>query len=202
MIFMLQLLQSNQNNTTFPWETIVAIIGALAWFAPWVYDVLQKPDLKGKLISFNSNKGTYENGGKVQEGLLYFLSVSLISLHKQFNIKEIKIFIKYPNDDKEHNVKVIWARKSNWVDSVGKKYELVMPNNEFLSFISTLPKDESRKSYITFFVDKGTIEDFDYIKLELTPYRGNTKTINFNMKDIDPNLMLWDENVWKEVMPQ
>ena len=197
MNYMFQLLQSNQNTTTFTWETIVAIIGALAWLAPWVYDVLQKPKLKGKLISQNMNKGYFRD----KEGLLYFLSVSIISLRKQFNIKEIKIKIKYPNDDKEYNGVVCWFRKSFWVDAEGKKYELVIPNNEFLSYISTLPKDDSRKSYITFFVDKGTMEEFDYVKLEFTPYRGNTQIINFNKKDINSNLMLWDENVWKEVVP-
>ncbi len=61
MNYIFQLLQSNQNTTTFTWETIVAIIGALAWLAPWVYDVLQKPKLKGKLISQNMNKGYFRD---------------------------------------------------------------------------------------------------------------------------------------------
>ncbi|MDP1615628.1 MAG: hypothetical protein Q8L68_07500 [Methylococcales bacterium] len=189
-------LQNNQGATGFTWETLetfAAIFGALAWAAPWIYEALQKPTIKGKLISQHMNKGFFIN----KEGLLYFLSISIISLRKQFNIKEIKVKVKYAGDDKEYNGTVCWFRKSLWVDSDGKKVELVIPNNEFLGFMSTLPKDDSRKCYITFLVDKGTVEEFDYLKLEFIPYRGNTQTLKFNRKDIDPNLMLWDDNIWK-----
>ena len=192
------LLQNSQGATNFTWETVVAIIGALAWLAPWVYEVLQKPTLKGKLISQHMNKGFYTD----KEGLLYFLSVSIISLRKQFNIKEIKIKVKYPGDDKEYNGTMCWFRKSTWVDSEGKQIELRIPSDEFLGFMSTMPKDNSRKCYVTFLVDKGTMEEFDYVKLEFIPYRGNIQTIKFDKKDINPNLMLWDDNIWiRKVAP-
>jgi hypothetical protein len=165
----------------------VAIIGALAWI-PWVFEKIQRPTLKGRLFNQNMKED--------KEGLLYLLNLSVTSLRKQFVIKEIKIGVKYSGDKKEYNGIIHWLDESFWEDTNGNKARLKIPINEFLGFMNTIPKDDSCKGYITFFVDKGTVEEFEYINIEFIPYHGNVQTIRFNQKEIDSNLFFWDDTIW------
>ncbi|SRR6266511_4364673 len=180
-------LQNNACSGGFTWETVVAIIGALAWL-PWVFEKLQKPKLEGRLLNQNMKKD--------KEGLLYLLNLSITSLRKQFTIKEVRIGVKYPGDKKEYNGIIRWLNDSFWEDPNGIKARLKIPSNEFLGFMNKIPKDDSYKCHITFFVDKGTVEEFEYISIEFTPYSGSTQTIRFNRNEIDSKLFFWDDTIW------
>jgi hypothetical protein len=172
-------------------EAIIAFVGALAWL-PILYDKLRVPVLKGKLISYHMKKGIYDQ----HEGLLYFLSVSMISLHNQFEIKKIKIKVKYSGDETEYSGKVFWSSDYLWDDSNGNKLKTIIPAGEFIEFISAFPKDSSQRFHVTFLVDKGMEEKFDSIKFEFYPYDGEKQIVQFNQKDLDFSLMLWDDTIW------
>ena len=130
-----------EQKSTVSWETLIAILGALAWI-PWLFDKFSSTKIFGNIISYVVNEGNF-NGKK---GLLYYFKLSISCLNKNFNIKTFEVYVKYPNNEKYFKGNVFWARTSRWTIENGKPgKDLKLPNENFLGFINVLEMDKSNE---------------------------------------------------------
>jgi hypothetical protein len=176
------------------WETILAIIGALAWI-PWIYDKATPSKIYGHLISNVMNQGNFNN----KDGTLHFIKLSLTCMNKNFNVHKTTIRVKYINNDTWYNGKTFWARRSSWVidptQNISK--QLVIPNEDFLGFTNMFEKDKSKFYYLTFLVEKDILEEFEIIGIDFEDPNGTTRTVEFRSENIDTNNILFDDSIWR-----
>lgn len=181
-------------NSNISWETVIAIVGALAW-VPWIYEKLTPAKLYGSLISNLSNQGTFNT----KFGTLHFLKLSISCINKNFNVVDCSIKIKYFNNEKKYDGSIFWARTSRWsMDPQGRVTKnLVIPNEEFLGFVNMLEKDKSVFYYLTFIVEKNTLEEFEEINIKLKNPQGKEKYIKFKSSELNPDKILFDDKIWQ-----
>lgn len=189
--FLIATITNQKSNIS--WETIIAIIGALAWF-PWLFDKLSSSKIYGNVISYILNSGKFND----KEGLMYFFKLSISCINKNFNIKSINIFVKYPNSSEWKKGSIFWARTSSWVINNGQPTkQLTLPNDNFLGFINVLEKDKSNFYYLTFLVEHPQLEEFEKIKFEFINHKNYKKSFEILHKEINGDKMLFDDNIWK-----
>lgn len=182
-----------EQKNIISWETVIAVIGALAWI-PWIFEKLSRSKIYGNVISYILNSGKFNN----KEGLMYFFKLSISCINKNFNIKSINILVKYPNSDEWKKGSVFWARTSSWVINNGEpSKQLTLPNDNFLGFINVLEKDKSNFYYVTFLVEHNQIEEFEKIKFEFINHKGDKKSFEILSKEINGDKMLFDDSIWK-----
>lgn len=182
-----------EQKNIISWETIIAVIGALAWI-PWIFEKLSRSEIYGNVISYILNGGKFNN----KEGLMYFFKLSISCINKNFNIKSINILVKYPNSDEWKNGSVFWARTSSWVINNGEpSKQLTLPNDNFLGFINVLEKDKSNFYYVTFLVEHNQLEEFEKIKFEFINHKDDKKSFEILSKEINGDKMLFDDSIWK-----
>jgi hypothetical protein len=176
------------------WETIIAVIGALAWI-PWVYDKFTPSKLYGSIISNFTNQGRFNT----KSGTMHFLKLSISCINKNFNVSECSIEIKYLNNDEIYHGNIFWARTSRWsMDPQGTIHKnLIIPNEEFLGFVNMFEKDKSVFYYLTFIVEKATLEEFEVINITFKNPKGKKRSIEFKNSDINPDKVLFDDNIWQ-----
>lgn len=182
-----------EQSANVPWETIVAILGALAWL-PWIFEKLSSSKIYGNIISYVFNSGKFNN----KEGLIYFFKLSISCINKNFNIKSVDIFVKYPEKNEWLKGSIFWARTSTWVIENGKpSKQLTLPNDNFLGFINVLEKEKSKFYYLTFIVEHNILEDFEKIKFEFINHKNEKKSFEISQSDINGDRMLFDDNIWR-----
>ena len=169
-------------------------IGAAAWFAPWVFKKLSKPSLEGKLVSHYENSGTF-NG---EPCLMHFLAINVISLGGNFNIKNIQISLTYKGSSSIYEGDLFWARQNLWVNRAGDYFELRLQPEDTLPFVGTMPQDITKKIYLTFRVDKATLEDFQEIQINFIDH-SNVQSVIKVEHPINGDQILWDDRIWKRI---
>lgn len=175
------------------WETIIAIVGALAWI-PWIFDKFTPSKIYGSIISNFINQGRFSN----KSGTLHFLKLSISCINKNFNVSECAIEVKYINNPSKYIGNIFWARTSTWaMDPQGTIHKnLQIPHEEFLGFVNMFEKDKSSFYYLTFIVQKTTLEDFEEIILTFKNPKGEKKELKFKNIDINPDKVLFDDSIW------
>lgn len=175
------------------WETIIAIIGALAWI-PWFFDKFTPSKLYGSIISNFTNQGRFSN----KSGTLHFLKLSISCINKNFNVSDCTIEVKYVNNAIKYNGDIFWARISTWaMDPQGTVFKnLIIPNQEFLGFVNMFERDKSGFYYLTFIVQKPTLEDFEEINITFKNTKGKMEKLKFKNIDINPDKVLFDDSIW------
>lgn len=129
---------------------------------------------------------------------MYFFKLSISCINKNFNIKTIDIFVKYPNSNEWKKGSIFWARTSSWVISNGQpSKQLTLPNDNFLGFINVLEKDKSNFYYLTFLVEHPQLEEFEKIKFEFINHKNDKKSFEILHKEINGDRMLFDDSIWK-----
>jgi len=174
---------------------LTGIIGASAWFAPWVYQKFVRPDVKCQLMSIHGNPGIFID----KECTMHFLALNIISLNKEFHINMTKtqISTKYFDDMKIYPCEQFWARSSEWAGPNCEQVKLKILPEQTLLFTSSLPKDVATKVYVLFKHE----ETIDTIKLErisitLVDYSNKKHKFVFNRHDIDVEKIVWDDRIW------
>lgn len=184
--------------TTWNWELILAIIGALAWI-PWLVDKYTPSKIYGRLISNLINQGQIQNGNELIHSKMHFLKLSITCINKNFNVKDISIRVKYQNNNEWYTGNTNWAHTSIWAmpgNNSGKK-KLILPNEQFLGFTNLIEKDVSKFYYLTFFVEKEDLQEYESIVLTFHNYNLNTQEIRIVASEIDQHQILWDDSIWE-----
>lgn len=181
-----------EQKSTISWETVVAVLGALAWL-PWLFDKFSSSKIYGNIISYVVNNGRFND----KVGLLYYLKLSISCINKDFNIKSVEIYVKYPNNDKWFKGSIFWARTSNWVIEHGKlSKNLTLPNENFLGFVNILEKGKSNFYHLTFLVENKTLEDFELMKFEFVNYKEDNRILEISRNNINNDRLLFDDSLW------
>jgi|GEM_PF-850653 len=174
---------------------LVSLVAASAWF-PYIHEkFFSKASLQGKLISNFPNVGEFNQ----KKGIMHFLAINVVSLNGCFNIKSVIIKVKYKNESTVYIGKQCWAVRNEWTNRSGHKLRLNIQPEDSLLYIGTIPQNVTKVIYLTFFVDKAEITEFDEIIIEITECRGNSSNFVFTGSSMDGDQMLWDDRIWKKV---
>jgi hypothetical protein len=179
-------------NSKFYISTFIAIIGALSWF-PFLIDLCKSQKICGKVISRYYN----ESQDKSEIYLIYKLSV--VSINKDFVLKDINVNVKYENLDivKEtalNNRKVIFN-----ID--GKNKRLNVNGSEFLNNYSILNKEKPENGYIVFKTKMIHNSKLEYIEFQFNSFdEKENKFLRFYEKDIDERKLFFDDSIWVDII--
>ncbi|MFV1977144.1 MAG: hypothetical protein ACC651_15485 [Candidatus Scalindua sp.] len=190
-------MAGDTNSWVSYFGAISGLIGASAWLAPWVYQKFTKPIIEAKIVS------KFENTGKSRSTpcLMHFLALNIISLRRSFNIKDTNISVTYKDKKDKYTGTLFWARKNEWAGPNGERLTLNILPEDTLPFVGTIPKDITRKIYLTFKVDKAELEEFEEIDITFIEQSGCQSKVSIKSNMIDPDQILWDDRIWKVVPP-
>ena len=190
------------------WLTlIISIIAASAWI-PHLLNFFKTPEIQGKIISHAcSPKAYYKHmdwDGQINQmqGIVYVLKLSIIALNKNFNLKDIELYVKYPSDNKKYKGEIYRCHNQIFnIDVNGKtiRKKLKIPNDQHISSISILEKDKVNSCYVLCIVDKSNYELFEEFEFRFYDYRGNCKKLIVSRKDIDVKRILYEKRIWEEL---
>lgn len=171
----------------------IALFGAVAWLQQPIFNYFSKADIHGRIISQYVNK--LEN-----RDLFFIHKLSIFSKNKNFYLKGIKAFIKFPGSEKEWECKPWTMRKVSFeLDENGKmvRKQLQTDKIEYLLHYTILPKNQSIVGYFLFTVSYSKDEPFDYIRYIFEDYSGNILELKKTKVDLPENEMFFDDNIWK-----
>ena len=184
--------------------TLIAIISTMIV----IWDRIKRPKVNAKILSFAfSPKAKYSGKYMNQEdftlkGQQYFVKLSIQVIQKILFFNDVKIKVKYANDNNIYNGKICWANPIEWTFKDNKKFNLIIPSNDFLWFNNSLPTDIVSFQYLFFMVeiDKMNMIEELYIEFITTSkFRKKIKIKKLMISEIDPLKMLFDKNIWNEI---
>ncbi len=185
-------------NSFLSWTSfIIACLGALAWFQPIIGSWFKKSELFLKILSNDAEIGKIANESIDQQ--IYVQKISIYSKNIDFSIKDIKVYIKFPDKKDELNTK-LWA----WRDlkfhfpenGFMVKKKLKINSNDYLIHKVLFPKNSSTVGYMSFSVDYIKDVMFEYIRFEFTNFNGKIINNIVYGKDIHANMLIHDTDIW------
>jgi len=183
---------------------IASIIGALAWL-PTIIDKLQKSKIQGKIINYfqayNSHI-TYPvlEETRTLEGLQYIIKLSFVVTNRNFNLRDIKVNLKYHNDPKIYKGELFWP--NNFVNTnsmTGRKQRLKISPNESISFLHSLKKDETINAYLIFIVNKKVPANFEEFEFVFINHKKEKLKMKFRREDIDFKNILREDDMFEPI---
>lgn len=183
---------------------VLSLIGALAW-SPFIYEVLQKPQLEAKLLGlawsqdyqFNAFD-PFTNSNNTLQGIGYFPKIAIVSLKKNFNIKNVEVFIKYPGEWELRKGEIFYAPQINMTFvGEGKARILKIPPSEHISALLVLENGKPVSVFVPFAISKPVYENFEFLELRFYEFDGTIETIKFDKKDIDVKSIFFEEKYWE-----
>jgi hypothetical protein len=168
-----------------------------------------KTKVFGKIISLNSSPNAdfsygYTDSKCIENrklaGMLTLIKLNLFVKDKDLNFKDIKVKVKYPDDEKECDAEIVYSSKGFGFQPLGT---FKAPHESFLHLNSYLSVGKSHNYYLGFFIAaKEKSEDvrksvFEYIKISFI--NANDGEVNLNtlyFKDFDQKKGLFEEEFW------
>ncbi len=174
------------------WSTLtIGFIGALAWL-PIILESFKEQKIEGKIIS------SYNNITKDKKQILFLYKLSVISINKDFLLKDIDVKIKFKSSPN-----IITTSRNNRLvvfNIDGEFKKLNVSENQFLNNLSVLKKDSPEVGYLFFSVDYDKDEPIDFIEFIFKPYDSKEqKTLLFENKDIKEEKLLFDDKIWTAI---
>lgn len=199
----------------FTLTAILAFLGAflgivLSFIA--VYDkFFKKSKVFAKIISFYSSDGEFDLEMKnSQEGMTYgirFILKFLINVTQvNLNYIEMCVYVKFKGDNNEYKGRIYSPR--NFVNcKVGSdSFNLNLPHNEILYYISVLEKEKSTMGYLTFIIPdingkfSGNWTEIyskpDTFRLEFLGSDNKTYSTGYIKLMSEKEKYIWEDNIW------
>lgn len=185
-------MTEEQNNIA---QLILSLVGALAWTPIIINKFFTKPKLDGKIITEMNQEGamTFNPEEGAQNGIMYFLKLSLISLHKDFNLKDVSVKLKYPNDINLYDGRMYWAYSLEFHFNGSLRY-CKAPSNQALIFQKQLPKNSPINTYVTFLVAYDNTQSPEYYIFEFKDH--TNKLLKLKMVPPIRDVNLLDDTIW------
>lgn len=208
--------------------TVLVLIGLAVYFwgeniftiyAPLIVSVIavsislypllpKKPEPYGKVISLvMSPSGTFSyediNLNIVTiRGFLYNLLVSFTVLKKDLVIKDLEIYIKYPNDNYKYAAHLCRANGYEH-DMNNVKKILTVPSNRELIYVNTLESGKLNSYYVCFIVERTQTNNpsdalFEELEFKFFDFSNKSYSVIVNATDINASKMLWEEELWRQ----
>ena len=182
------------------WATfILAIVGALAWL-PTIFDSLKSTIIEGKILSQYANIATIPDG----RAAVLLQKLSLYSKNRNFYLKDIEVYLKFPNMKDEIKC-TLWTWRDLYFtfDEQGRKVQrkLNIETKDYLLQLTLLPKDQSVVGYLSFSFDHIRDEKYDYVRYVLIDFDGNRKELVISKDNISDNTQAFDDKIWINESP-
>ena len=185
---------------------IVSSIALLISALPYI----QQPEIHGRIIGLmRSGQMTYPFTDKDGisnniTGVGYTVNVLITVLNKNFDIKDLKMYVKYSDDNQKHQGKIISANEGIF-DFNGIKRKLLIPTAEELIYTNVLEKGKANSYFIRFIVDQSLekpekIRPLEEIEISFYDFKDKQIKLSLKYKDVSVERMLsFDAKYWKEV---
>ncbi len=190
-------------NTKLNYQFWIAIIGiciALIGAIPQIITWINPTNIKGKIIS---NYGSYiKIPGNELEQIAYVQKLSIFSKNNDYQLRDIKVFLKYPSKKNELQA-TIWTWRTNGLSMTfnenGKNINktLIVDPSEYLIHFTILPKNSTVVGYISYSVNYQIDEMFEYVRYEFIDFKNKEKELIFYDSDLESNKLLHDDNIWR-----
>jgi hypothetical protein len=191
---------------------LLGILGALAWLSPLLYELIQQPVVKGKIVGLS-----YAMGGKnsaydpISEstieltGTRYYPKLILTSLKGDFNIRSVEVFVKYPDDPKIYSGTTFYRPVSKMrvgADVEASEWrELRIPPEEHVATLFVIERGKVAPVWIPFVVDKTPFVFFKQIEFRFTDYRGRKQSVLVKAEEIDFQNIIYESKYWSDALP-
>lgn len=186
----------DDSENSFDWNNLLsAIIGGLIGLSPSIINYFKKTKIKGKIISQYGCFGTVSGSVNTQ---IILQKLSIFAENKNFFLKDIDIYVKYPSQPKIKCKNWTWRTVEFTFNQDGKNVQkkLNIDKKEYLLHFTVLPKEQSVIGYISFTIDSVLDEKFEYIKYIFKDYRGNTIELKINKNEMVENIQVFDDSIW------
>lgn len=174
---------------------VLSLAGALAW-TPYLCELFKPAKVQCKLIGWLKGEGItgsrwddWEGKQITTKGILYLPRLSVTSLNKDINVKDIQIIVKYPKDQKEYIGQSIILDKINVdvKDSDGVKHRklIVIPQEEQAGMLSVIGRNDVQLFFVPFMLDKAIPDKWESIEFRFIDYSDNSYSYTIKFSDID-----------------
>ena len=176
---------------------IIGLIGASAWL-PQIKEWSLKPKMEGKIISQYHNYGSLLND--TIQGSLVVQKISLFSKNKDFFNKTLKVFLKFPDKEKEVEAQIITTRELIFTfkeNGENVRKILNINANEHLLHMSVFLKNSSIVGYLVLKINFKININYEYIRYEFISFSGKKLELLIPSREIKENELIHDVNIWK-----
>jgi hypothetical protein len=199
----------------FSFTAIMAFIGALLGLSLTfisLYDkFLKKSKVFSKIISFYTSDGEFDlklddKPKQMQYGIRYVLKLLLNVTQENLNYTEMKVFVKFNGNENEYEGRIHSPRNFTNCKVGSENFQLILPHDKIIYYMSALEKDKSTLGYLTFIVPdinkefKGKwIEKYNkpnYIRLDFIGSDGKTYKSNEMELMIEEEKYIWEDSIW------
>lgn len=185
-----------EKHSAMEWIALISgIIGASAWL-PTIVPLLLAQSIEGKIISQYANVGRLPSG---QDAAIFIQKVSLFSKNKDFFLKDIEVYLKFPSPHQEEKCTVwTWRNLMFSFDEDGRMVQkkLRIDAREYLVHNTILPRDQTLVGYISFSCDHLKDERYEYVKFVFIDFNGKRRQLRISGKDISDNKTIFDDSIW------
>jgi hypothetical protein len=185
------------------WFAVITTAIAIITTSFIIRDRIKKPEVSGKIISLTfapsgSLSATDIQGNPLNlSGIKYFFKLSLNVIHKNIFYSSVKVFIKYPNDNKKYEGRFYFTNNDKWTFAQDDStLTLNIPQENFISFNNVLEKDKTIFLYASFFVDR-QFENFSELEFEfITPNKKSFIIGPLKSSDFKTETALFENEIW------
>lgn len=179
-------------------NTLIALIGAGAWAAPYVYSKLSSPKIIGKLISYaESQQYSFSSPNpifptKTLNGICYFLKLSIASLQADCYFNQIDISILFEDESCEKCE--LFYHNPFTMNFNGTQKSFDIPQGQHLLELTLLPKDKNIYAYVSF-IAPVQYKQFKTIYIDFVSKKKYRFEINKNSSN--SNHFIYEKANWK-----
>jgi hypothetical protein len=178
-------------NSKFYLSTFIAIIGALSWI-PFVFESCKKQIINGKIIS------RYHNVSFDKKEQYFIFKLSIVSINKDFTLKDIDVNIKYENNEVFNETSLNNRAIIFNLDNKFKK--LNIKGTEYLNNYSIYNKDKPEVGYIVFTTKNIENNKLEYIEFQFSSFeKTENRVLRFYEKDIEEKKLFFDDSIWDDI---
>jgi len=176
---------------------IIAVIGTLAWL-PTIIPLFLSKSIEGKVISQYASLGKLPNG---KDASILVQKMSLFAKNKDFFLRDIKVYIKYPTTQ-EINCRVwTWRHLTFTFNENGRAVQksLRIDAREYLIHNTVLPRDQAVVGYLSFSADHLNDEEYEYIRYVFIDFEGRKRQLLIYSKNISDEETYFDDSIWSDM---
>jgi hypothetical protein len=191
---------------------IISILGALAWASPLLYELWQRPVVKGKMVGLTysvSKNSTYDpiaESTLTLSGSSYYPKLILTSLRGDFTIRKVEVFVKYQNDPKTYSGTTFYAPAGDLLfdrgDGTFEHRVLRIPPEEHVATLFVIERGKVTPVWIPFVVDKTPFAFFEQVEFRFTDYEGRKQSVFVKAEEIDVRNAIFESKYWSEASPE
>lgn len=185
-------------NRTVDWMLIATALGAVAAWMPTVLSFCHPLSIQGKVISQYASICNFQNGGTHP---IFVQKVSVFSKNKDFYLKDLEVYLKYPNTREEKCTVWTWRNLEFVFTEEGKpvKRKLNINASDYLNLHSVFPHDQAVVGYVSFASSNVTNDAYEYVRYVFVDFSGNKKELTIEHRDINDNSTVFDDNIWLRI---